>query len=75
MLNMIADYTIFVLFLFSLLFIIYTLFYRKEALQIKGDLSIALPKPLQLVLEINIIVSIIISLIILLILLAPRFFT
>lgn len=72
MLDMVINYTILILFFVSLLFIVYSLLYKKEALQIKGYLGITLPKPLRLTLEMNIITSIIISLVIFLILLAFR---
>lgn len=65
MLNMIVNYTFLILFFISLLFILYSFLYKKEALQIKGDLGIILPKPLKLILEVNIITSIIVSLTIL----------
>lgn len=66
MLNMIINYTILILLSIALLFVPYSLLYKKEALQIKEDLGITLPKPLKLILEVNIITSILVSLIIIL---------
>lgn len=72
MLNMIINYLLLILFITSFLFIPYNLLYKKEALQIKGDLGISLPKPLRLILDINIIASIFVSLAIFLILFVFR---
>lgn len=66
MLNMVINYTILILLSIALLFVPYSLLYKKEALQIKEDLGITLPKPLKLILEVNIITSIFVSLIIIL---------
>lgn len=72
MLNMIINYTILILLSITLLFIPYSLLYKKEALQIRGELGITLPKPLKLMLEINILISIFVSLVILLLLVFSR---
>ena len=69
MLNMTTNYTILLLFSISLLLIPYSFFYKKETLQIKSELGITLPKPLKIILEVNIVISIIVSLVLLVLIL------